>query len=139
MGVRAIVAAILALALCAGGCVRSQFMTLGDQTYPPRPADYLIEVFLPTDAPVNVHQSVANARPLDQLPAGAREVGRVDTQGAPAATWVSVIEDAKRKARELGGDAIVIKQWGHYLASVDSYGAAYHGKNLSMLVVRFRP
>ncbi|MCA9281262.1 MAG: hypothetical protein KDA30_04420 [Phycisphaerales bacterium] len=120
-------------------CVSSNYMAIGDQTYPPRADDYVIDVYLPTDAPVNVHQSVANSKPLASLPSYAREIGRIDTEGAPAASWSSVINDAKKKARALGGDALVIKQWGSYLSGVDGYGTAYHGKNLSMTVVRYRP
>lgn len=130
---------LLSLFVSIPACVSSQYMAIGDSTFPPRPRDYVIEVFLPTDAPVNVHKSVAHAKALADLPGNAKEIGRIDTQGAPAATWVGVIEDAKRKARSLGGDAIVIKQWGHHMTSVDGYGRAYYGKNLSMIVVRYNP
>lgn len=120
-------------------CVSSQYMALGSVTYPPRPRDYVIEVFLPVEAPVNVHQSVANSRPLAELPRHAIQVGRIDTSGAPAASWLAVINDAKKKARQLGGDGIEIKQWGHVLTGVDGYGQAYHGKSLSMIVVKYNP
>jgi hypothetical protein len=111
-------------------------MVVGTQTYPPRPEDYVIDVYLPVDAPVNVHQSIANAKDITTLPAYNIEIGRVDTQGAPAASWESVIDDAKKKARELGGDALVIKEWGHTMTGIDSYGQTYYAKNLSMTVVR---
>jgi hypothetical protein len=120
------------------GCVSSNYMPIGGQTYPPRPDDYVIDVYAPTEAPVIVQQSIANAKLSTQLPANAREIGRIDTQGAPAAGWDSMIEDAKRKARALGGDGIVIKQWGNQLTGFNNYGQAYHGKNISMTVVRFR-
>lgn len=120
-----------------GGCVQSQYMAVGDQTYPPRATDYVIDVYMPLDAPVVMHKQIAGAKDLQALPAGARVIGRVDTVGAPAAGWASVINDAKRKARELGGDALVIRNIDHYLTSVDSYGSAYYGKSVSMEVVRF--
>ncbi len=122
-----------------GGCVSSEYMAVGEKTFAPRPREYIIDVYLTTDAPVNVHKAVANAKSLDALPPRAITVGRVDTSGAPAASWASVINNAKKKARELGGDALVIKEWGHTMVGMDSYGRSYYGKNLSMTVVRYRP
>jgi hypothetical protein len=126
------------LAFSLAGCVTSNFMPIGGQTYPPRPDDYIIEVYVPVQAPVLVQQSIGSAKPASQLPSKAREIGRIDTAGAPAAAWGSMIEDAKKKARTLGGDGIVVSQWGSQLQSVDGYGNAYHGKNISMTVVRYR-
>jgi hypothetical protein len=62
-------------------------MPVGDKTYPPRPSDYVIDVFIPTEAPVVVHQQVPNTKPLAQLPSNAITIGRIDTVGAPAAGW----------------------------------------------------
>ncbi len=128
----------LCVAMSMSGCVSSQMMPVGGQTFPPRPDGYLIDVYLPQEAPVVVHQEVPNVRPLSQLASSAKVIGRVDTQGAPAAGWASLFEDAKRRARELGGDALVVRQWGHHLVSADAYGAQ-HGKSLSMDVVRLNP
>lgn len=125
--------------LALQGCVTSQFMPIGSQTYAPRPDDYLIDIYIPQAAPVVVHQQLANAKPIERLPAGAQVIGRIDTQGAPAAGWASVFEDAKRKARTLGGDAVVVRQWGNPLMGVDQYGSAYHGKSISLEVVRLKP
>ncbi len=119
------------------GCVSSTFVPVGGRTYPPRPSDYLIDVYVPVEAPVIVLQSFPNAKRPDQVPAGATVIGRIDTQGAPAAAWKSVIEDAEKKARELGGDAVVIGQWGHPLTGVDGYGNTYYGKAVSMTVLRY--
>ncbi len=132
------VCGLLLIVLLVSGCVSSQYMAVGGQTYPPRADEYVIDVYLPIDAPVNVHQSIANAKPLTALPPLATEIGRVDTAGAPAAGWAAVIDDAKKKARALGGDALVIKQWGYQMTGMDSYGQTYYGKNLSMTVVRYR-
>ena len=129
--------ACLALALCSG-CVTSQFMAVGEMTYPPRAENYIIDIYIPTDAPVNVHQQLAWTKPVTEIPPAAKTIGRIDTQGAPAAGWASCFEDAKRKARALGGDAIVVRQWGSPLTGVNGYGQAYYGKAISMEVVRFR-
>ena len=132
--------AVTVLLLSAfSGCVSSQSMTLGDQTYAPRPPDHVIDVFIPDDAPVEVHKSLADAKPLAMLPTDANEIGRIDTDGAAAASWDAVIEDAKKKARELGGDAIVIRHWGYPMTGANRYGGASYGKALSMIVVRLRP
>lgn len=120
------------------GCVSSDFMPIGGQTYPPRPDEHIIDVYLSDEAPVVVHKQIANAKPLSAVPPGALEIGRVDTIGAPAASWGAVVNDAKKKARTLGGDGLVIKGWGNPLTGVDGYGQAYHGKSISMTVIRYR-
>ncbi|MBI2759975.1 MAG: hypothetical protein HYX51_00935 [Chloroflexi bacterium] len=138
--VRSLIILVLALAgMGLLGCVTSQFMPVGGQTFAPRPDDYLIDIYIPGSAPVVVHQQLANAKPVEALPAGARVIGRIDTQGAPAAGWAAVFEDAKRKARTLGGDAVVVRQWGNPLVAIDSYGGAMHGKAISLEVVRLKP
>ncbi len=128
---------ILILSLAGHGCVSSDFMPIGGHTFPPRPKDHIIDVYLAQEAPVQVHKQLANSKPLSAVPRTAIEIGRVDTVGAPAASWGSVVSDAKKKARTLGGDGLVIKGWGSHLTGVDGYGQAYHGKNISMTVVRY--
>ncbi len=134
-----IVAACALSVLILEGCVTSQFMPVGTQTFAPRPDDYLVDIYIPSAAPVVVHQQLANAKPVEALPSSARVIGRIDTQGAPAAGWAAVFEDAKRKARTLGGDAVVVRQWGNPLVAVDGYGGAQYGKSISLEVVRLKP
>lgn len=135
---RSLSCAVLLVALLQWGCVSSNSMRVGN-TYPPRPHDYIIDVYVSLDAPVNVQQSISNPKSINDLPSSAEVVGRIDTNGAPLAGWDSVIADAKSKAREMGGDGLVIKGWGSPLAGVDSYGQAYNGKAISMEVVRYNP
>lgn len=132
------IALLMLMVVGVGGCVSSQFMPVGSATYPPRPDGYLIDMYLPTDAPVVVHQQLAGARSTDEVPAGATVIGRIDTQGAPAAGWASCFEDAKQKARMLGGDAIVARRWGNPLVAVDGYGNTQYGKAISLEVLRYR-
>jgi hypothetical protein len=113
-------------------------MPIGTQTFPPKPKDHIIDVYLVQDAPVQVHKQLANSKPMSAIPGYALEIGRVDSIGAPAASWGSVVNDAKKKARQLGGDGLVIKGWGSHLTGVNNYGQAYHGKNISMTVIRYR-
>jgi hypothetical protein len=119
------------------GCVSSNYMAVGNETFPPRPDTYIIDVFLPTDAPVVVHQSIPNAKDISLVPKSAKVIGRIDTTGAPAAGWGDVIRDAQRRARTLGGDGIVVGQWGSHMTGVDGYGQAYYGKNIGMTVIRY--
>ena len=125
------------LQITLGGCVSSNSMAIGEITYPPRPTDYIIEVYLSIDAPVAMHKGVANAKSVSEIPSWAKVIGRVDTVGAPAASWGKVINNAKRRARTLGGDGLVIGSWGSHVTSVDSYGSMYYGKNVSMQVIRY--
>jgi len=137
--VRAGLALMLLCHVFLVGCVSSNFMPVGGKTYPPRPDEYIIDVFVSVDAPVIIQQSLTNAKPTSIAPKDAQVIGRIDTSGAPAASYASMVEDAKKKARQLGGDAIVIGQWGTHLTGMDGYGNAYHAKNVSMTVLRFRP
>ena len=121
------------------GCVTSQSMAIGPTTYPPRPKDYVITVYIGTDAPVFVHRSIANPRAISDIPSGATEIGRVDAKGAPAASWGSVIADAMTRARALGGDGLVIGQWGNPTLGIDQYGNLRRGKAISMTVIRYNP
>jgi hypothetical protein len=128
-----------ACVLASGGCVSSDSMAVGNRTYPPRPRKYIIDVYLDQAAPVQVHKQLANAKPLSAVPPAASTIGRVDTAGAPAASWGSVVNDAKKRARTLGGDGLVINGWGSPVTAVDAYGQAYYGKHISMTVIRYSP
>ncbi len=56
------------------------------------------------------------------MPTDAIVIGRVDTVGAPAVGWAPVIADAQRKARKRVDDALVIRNIGSHVPSVDSTG-----------------
>lgn len=125
-----------AAALLLSGCVSSQFMPVGPKTYPPRPTNYLIEIYVPAESPVVVQQAIGNAKPTETLPKNAEMIGRVDTNGASDASWASVFADAQSKARLLGGDAIVVRRWGNPVSGM-VYGQAIYAKAISMDVMRF--
>lgn len=127
---------LITIAAVFSGCVSSSFMHVGN-TYPPRPDDFLIAIYVPLEAPVDVQTSLSNALPLSSMPSDAEIVGRIDSRGAPAASWASVIEDAKGKARQLGGNAIVITRWGTPMVAMN-YGDPMYGKAISMNVVRYQ-
>ena len=131
--------AALFLLSCLTGCVSSEMMATGGTTYPPRPKDYLIEVYGTTDAPVQVLQEIGPIKSPADLPYGAMQIGRIDSHGAPLASWGAVLESGKESARALGGDGLVLKSWASPLAAVDQYGGTMYAKELSMTVVRYQP
>jgi hypothetical protein len=130
---------LCAVVLFLSGCVSSEMMSLGGISYPPRPDNYLIEVYTTTDAPVNILQEIGPTKPLSSVPSGATDIGRIDSHGAPAASWGKVIDDAKEKARTLGGDGLVIKSWASPLSHVDGYGNPQYAKEISTTVIRYLP
>ena len=105
------VASLLCLAcLVAGvtlGCVKTDAVALGGETYPARPGDHPIDMYLDNDA-FSVEVLKGAGRPLDPatIPPGAFRVGRIDVSGAPMAGWDAVFREARIKARKLGGDAV---------------------------------
>ncbi len=117
------------------GCVTSKYVSVGDETYLQRPEDHPIDVYLDADAPVYIHQSIADAKADDEIPAGAEFIGRIDTTGMYT-NWSNMVKDAKEKARILGGDAIVIGGGGLW-ARTDAYGNYYENKKLSIRVLRY--
>lgn len=132
---------LVALGLAAviiSGCVSADYVQLGEKTYPPRPDDWAIDIYVADEAPVIVHKSISQPKTIKDIPANAEMIGRVDAIGAPAASWDSVIRVAKEKARAIGGDGLVVGAWGHHLAGIGSYGVAYHGKDLALSVIRYR-
>lgn len=130
-------ACLLVTLLCPviAGCVTSSYVSVGDKTYPPRPDDYVIEVYVDSDAPVDLHQSLADAKPTNEIPAGMELIGRIDTTGDTYANWSDMVKDAKEKARILGGDAIVIGGGGRWVGMAAS-GYSYDYKKLSIRVLR---
>lgn len=128
---------LLSIILCTG-CVSSDYMPVGSATFPPRPKKHIIDVYLSQDAPVRIHQELTDSKPIESVPRSALEIGRIDTEGSADASWKAVIKDAKKKARQLGGDGIVIKGWGSHLTGVNGYGQTFYGKNISMTVIRYQ-
>jgi hypothetical protein len=118
-----------------GACIESQSMPVGEQTFAARPETYPIDVYMPLEAPVVVQREVPS-KPLSALPASARTIGRVDTQGAQTCSWTSLFEDARKRARLLGGDALVVRRWGTPVIATDIDGNSQYGKALAMEVVR---
>jgi hypothetical protein len=127
---------ILAVAGCAAACTGSNELQ--------RPT---IDVFLGR-APVWVAESLSNSRSTLEIPAMARVIGTFDThlpsdpaypwgayrqQPAPA-SWPSIVARAKDRARDLGGDALVIGTWSEVLE-----GDTSQASELTITIIRYGP
>jgi len=82
----------VALALLATACASASAVRLGEQTFSPRDEN----------ATIVVYESV------DELPRPFVKVGRVVGEGSDLAAFASIVEVMKLRARELGGDALVL-------------------------------
>lgn len=92
------VLAVLALFLCA--CVSASGVRLGRDTFPPRAPGHEIVVF----------------DTFDGL-SGYRRVGKVVGEGSDLHGFASIVAEIQVRARELGGDAIVLTGGGLLLSS----------------------
>ena len=116
------------------GCVTTDAVALGDETYPARPGDHPIDMYLDNDA-FSVEVLKGAGRPLDPatIPPGAFRVGRIDVSAAPAAGWGSVFRETRIKARKLGGDALHVGR----VKRTTGY-AAGDAKDVQLTVLRYR-
>src|ERR1700722_9273614 len=141
---------LLSMLSLSCGCVGSDYVPVGTATFSPRADSFPIAVYAPLETPVEIQKGAAPMKLVSDLPSDAIVIGRIDGSGAALASWQAVVEDAKRKARTLGGDAIVITDWGGRLAGVSSFGSTtgntttttsvpVYYKVISFNVLRFSP
>lgn len=125
------VLACLALALCTS-CVSSRSQALGTVHFDPRPEEYPIATF----------------DTVEDLPYDFVKVGLVAVTGAPTSSWSAVQRALEEEARELGGDALVLREQGTSPHATFTVGSASNGwasaatlgrekKRMGALVVRF--
>jgi len=106
---------------------------LSDERFAARPHDHPIDVYLGDGAPakiVEAAQSRGDGRAIAGCDAPGRRIARVDVDADDIASWGRMISKAKRRARELGGDAL------EYDAS---YGSALATSGVAFFVVRYEP
>ncbi|MHC4973190.1 MAG: hypothetical protein ACYTG3_12740 [Planctomycetota bacterium] len=95
-------------ALLLSACASSEYVRVGSSTYPPRPEEFPIAVFVGASASVSTQEELRDtARDAASLPAH-ETIGRVDVMGGMWVSWAKVVKEGKSRARELGGDAIVV-------------------------------
>jgi hypothetical protein len=128
---------VLACLCCISCCTSSKYVAIGAKTFEPRPKEHIIDVYLPEEAPVQIREGVADPRPSYELPDRALEIGQIETSGASFASWREMIRDAQKRARALGGDAIVFRQWEDRSAGADSFGRASTLKTATLTVFRY--
>jgi len=96
----------LPLFVLFGGC--TEFVQTGP-AMPARPAGHPVAVYYSEELPVTMQKDIAHdvgGKPLSAMPTGGKEIGRLDISGMGA--WQHLVPKGQEKARELGGDAIVI-------------------------------
>ena len=118
----------------AGGCVTSEYFASGEAAYPARATHAPITVYVPPDLPPEIRAALGDVLTRADLSTHAHEIGRIDGVGSPAAGWGALLEDAKTKARRIGGDAISIVAWGRPVTDVD--GRPTVGRSLLTTVLR---
>ncbi len=99
--------------LAVNGCVRTVAISRADETYPPRPDDHFIEVFIPQDllVPPKLSARQVSQKRDSEVPKNAKVIAHIDTTGGSLASWAKLVRRAQAKARKLGGDGIVLVAW----------------------------
>ncbi len=138
MALRWLASLMLGLILLLGGCVTTNAIYIGGKTYPPQVSDHPIDVYVPVEAPVSLQQQIEH-RQLSALPAYAIRIGRVDAEASSGSSWQSLVDQAKKTARKLGGDGIVVMAWGYPWAGYDTSYQPYYDQYLGFYVVRYNP
>lgn len=98
--------AILLLSSLASGCATASGVRLGMQRFEPRPLDH----------PMPIYES------LRELPRPGQKVGRIVGEGCDLVAFDSIVAKVQQRARELGGDALVITGGGLLLLKGGDFG-----------------
>ena len=116
-------AALAVLALFLFSCVSASGVRLGRDTFEPRAADHPIVVY---DA-------------FDGL-AGYRKVGKVVGEGSDLHGFAAIVERMKERARQFGGDALVLTGGGLLLSAGGPDGCGIDvDRTVQGTVIRFEP
>ena len=119
------------------GCSNSSVQRVAGQSFPSRAGDFPIDVYIGNDTPAELQQQVPDARPPAKLPQNSVAIGWVNMNGAQLSSWSSLVDAARGKARDLGGNGLVVKAVSQPLVGYDGFGMPHNGKYLSMAVVRY--
>ena len=123
--------------LAVNGCVGTTAISRGDETYPPRPRNYFIEVFIPQDllVPPQLSTKKLSAKRASEVPRNAKAIAHINTSGAPLASWGKLVRHAQAEARKLGGDGIVLVAWHRHEHEV---GFNARNKKIFCSVIRWK-
>lgn len=112
--------ALLLSALPFTGCVDASAFLLGEARFAASPATHEILVY----------------DTFEDVPFPYIKVARVVASGDSQAAWDRVFEALKVKAREVGGDAIVLQRAGQGAAELDGEGGVAMRRTLWALAIR---
>lgn len=90
------------------GCLTSAGVVPGEASYPPRPPDWEVLVFIAEGMPVDLLDAAADVRQESEVPPGAVEIGRADVRGGGFTPETAVVARAQKEARKLGGDGVLM-------------------------------
>lgn len=106
--------------LLGSGCVDSSAFLLGDAQVEPRAPEHAITVY----------------DTFADVPYRYTKVARVVASGSGHAAWDRVFEALERRAREVGGDALVLQRGGEDTADLDGEGSIAMRRTLWALAIR---
>lgn len=135
---------ILTLLLLSLGCASARSINVKG-SYPAKPKAHPIEVFNRGDRYGNTgffgtspDKIFGNFIRDDGLIPAHIVIGGVNATGALAVSWERMVENAKERAREQGGDAIIIREYGAWVKGTTNLGtSSQNGMLLNVDVIRF--
>ena len=98
--------AVLLLAALASACATASGVRLGMERFEPRPVDHEVPIY----------------ESLRELPRPFLKVGRIVGEGSDLVEFESIVTKMQQRARQLGGDALVITGGGLLLLKGGDFG-----------------
>ncbi len=128
------------------GCGSITTRAVGEKSYPPRYDSYRIDVYCMKPPRKMAQDSLEDIKKYfndpfehhDLIPEG-KTIGRIEIKGPGSWDWGRLIIEAKKKARALGGDAIVITRYDYYETAGGMAGndKRLYGRQLFTVVMRY--
>lgn len=137
---RVTIRSILGMLIVLSGCAGVQIDELLNPMFEPRDSKYTIDVYnqsYHTKGRAPSHQEIKKLfgpRTSDKEIPSHTVIARIHATGAQAASWAKLVKNAKKTARQLGGDALIIGAFGTAPA-FDS--ESIHGKAIHADVIRY--
>jgi hypothetical protein len=147
---------IVMLSFALLGCSNAHVEAVNGQIYEARPNSEKLEIFFNSKVSPEVVASVAGAKWDKDLPAGCLNelllqvnkeandpnlhcivVGGVTINGAQLSSWDDLLRQAEDRARELGGDAVLVYDVQRPFVGYDGFGVAHNAKTVDAMAVRY--
>ena len=93
------------LAMVLVGCVSASVSRVPGRDYPPLDAEAKVVVYAP-EVPTGMGGTLPVPDPLD-----ATIIGTVNFDQGPSTSWNAIIDQAKKEARLMGGDIVLVQRW----------------------------